>query len=155
MPRFKNDFSRYRESVRENLVNAKIVSTYRRILCVWLRILGHEPEHIADIIGWSTSNVQKVQSLFLREGEKAFENPGRGGGLHRYLSEKDEKNFINSLRDRNTGMIYLSATEIKDKFEEYAKVPKGSVSCSTIYRLLKRHGYKKGIFNNGERAFYR
>lgn len=154
MSKTENDLSQYKAMVREHLVDSKKVSSFRRVLCVWLRILSYKTEQIAEMIGWSVSNVQKVQSLFLREGVNAFKNPGRGGGRHRHLSEEEEIKFINSLRDRQTGMIYLDIIEIKERFEKYAKLSVGSVSRSTIYRLLKRHGYKKGVLN-GKQAFYK
>jgi len=132
---------------------AQNAATLKRVLCVWYRIKGHKAEEIHEMLGWSVGQIQKIQSEFLRTGECVFMKPGKGGRRNQYLSSVGETAFINSLRDKKTGIIFLKISEIKIRFASAAKIKEDSVAASTIYRLLERHGYKSVQLNDGRRVF--
>lgn len=139
--------------IRYWLDKAHSVGVLRRVLCLWLRIKGHSPEQIAEMIGWSVGQVQKIQSGFNRTGEIVFMNPPKGGRRNQHMPADKEKAFINSLQDAKTGIIFLKTSEIKSRFELASDVPENTVSKSTIYRFLDRHGYKSVPFKDGNRVF--
>jgi transposase len=154
MKRSKEITAKEKIIVRRWLDMAKSATTLRRVLCLWLRINGYKAEEIHEMIGWSVGQVQKIQSTFMRHGESIFMTPGKGGKRNQYLSGvSGETAFINTLRDKKTGMIFLKIPEIKRKFELAARKPENSVAASTIYRFLKRHGYKSYQLNDGQRVF--
>ena len=139
--------------VRHWLDQARTAGILRKVLCVWLRVKEHNAEDIAEIIGWSIGQVQKIQSAFMKSGESVFMTPGKGGRRNQYMAVAQEKAFINSLRDKKTGMIFLKIPEIKRKYELSAKRPENTVAASTVYLLLGRHGYKSVQLQDGRRAF--
>lgn len=148
------DLSKEEERViRSWLDKAKSAATLRRVLCLWLRSNGHKAKDIATMIGWSIGQVQKIQSEFMSSGEVTFAGPGKGGRRHQHLNDTQETMFVNSLRDKDTGVIYLRIPEIKKSFEIFAQLPENSVNLSIIYRLLKRHGYKSLELQDGRRVF--
>ena len=55
------------------LKKAKTKAAYQRVQCLWLRAaLGLSSEQVAQAIGWRPTSVRRLQSRYLREGERAL-----------------------------------------------------------------------------------
>jgi transposase len=70
------------------------------------------------------------------------EGPGKGGRRRSYLSLEEETTFLESFRQAAlTGQI-ATVSEIKEALEK--RIGK-KVHKTTIYRLLKRQGWRKVV----------
>jgi transposase len=111
----------------------------------WLIIYNAlvEPRPAAEIAkhtGTTEAMVHQVISTYNRLGIAAIETPGKGGRRHQYLSLQEEQGFLAPFFSRAEKGEIATAGEIKRAFE--ARVGH-EVEASTIYRLLKRHGWRK------------
>jgi transposase len=78
----------------------------------------------------------------MREGDTVFDVGERGGRRHEYLSEDEEKVFLEPFVERAKGGILVTAQELRRAYEERIGC---SVAASTVYRLLARHGWRKVV----------
>lgn len=129
------------EELRRLLGETKSRAHYQRVQCVWLRAtLGLSSEEVAQAIGWHPVSVRRVQSAYLREGATALCSVGRGGRRHENLSIEEEKTLLEEfLAPAERGGL-LEVRAVKEAYEARVgrRVPK-----STVYRMLKRHGWRK------------
>jgi len=119
----------------------KTKSEYQRILCVWLRsAMDMTPEEIGLAVGFKPATIRQIQSSFLRHGEKVFQGVGRGGRRHENLTREEEKTFLQEYFQKAEKGEIVEVGSIKLSYEEMVghDVPK-----STVYRMLKRHGWRK------------
>jgi len=86
--------------------------------------------------------VHQVISTYNRFGVAAVETPGKGGRRHQYLTLEEEKAFLAPFFSRAEKGEIATAGEIKRAFE--AQIGH-EVDESTIYRLLKRHRWRKPV----------
>jgi|APIni6443716594_1056825.scaffolds.fasta_scaffold631378_1 transposase len=126
----------------ERLVRqTKNTADYKRVQCVWLRAaMDLPPDAIARALGLSVHTVRMVQSRYLRFGEEVLVGPGRGGRHRENLSVEEEDTLLRAFTTRaETGEV-LVVSEVKAAYERRIgrKVPK-----STVYRLLRRHDWRK------------
>ena len=111
----------------------------------WLVILNAyiDPRHAKDIAlhtGLAKQTVHNLVSQYNRLGLTAIETPGKGGRYKAYLSLEEEREFLEPFKEKAlTGKI-ATAAEIKKALEEHLG---HKVHKSTVYRLLKRQGWRK------------
>jgi transposase len=112
----------------------------RRILSIKLRVVnGLETKKISEISGLSASTIDTVISEYNKYGlEKILLK--KQGGNHRYLSEKEEKDFLLDFEKQAEKGCILEIALIQKAYEE--KIGK-KVTKSAIYKLLRRHGWRK------------
>jgi transposase len=123
------------------LSDAKTRNQYQRVQCVWLRAtLGLSSEEVARAIGWHPASVRRVQAAYLREGASALCTVGRGGRRHENLSLQEEEALLRAFSSRAEKGGVLEVSAVKASYE--ARVGY-SVPKSTVYRMLKRHGWRK------------
>lgn len=95
---------------------------------------------IACHLGLAWQTVRNLVSQYNRLGPEAIEGPGKGGRRRAYMDLKEEAEFIEQFFERaSTGKI-ATVTEIKRAWE---KTLGHSVHKTTVYRLLRRHGWRK------------
>ena len=95
---------------------------------------------IATHVGVSVSTVHKTISNYNRFGPDSIEKQTKGGRRRSYMSVQEEKKFLAPfIKQASKGEITTIA-QIQKAFCEKIKKP---VHKTTIYRLLKRHGWKK------------
>jgi transposase len=95
---------------------------------------------IAKHTGVSVSTVHTVISDYNRLGIAAVETPGKGGRRSEYLTLEEERDFLQPFFERAAQGEIATAAQIKQAFEQ--KVGQ-EVHKTTIYRLLKRHQWRK------------
>lgn len=129
------------EELKALLAQARSRPQYQRVQCVWLRAtLGLSSDEVARAIGWHPASVRRVQAAYLREGGSALSTEGRGGRRHENLSREEEKALLKEftpLAERG-GILEVSAVKAAYEARVGHRVPK-----STVYRMLKRHGWRK------------
>ena len=83
------------------LKKAKTKAAYQRVQCLWLRAaLGLSSEQVAQAIGWRPTSVRRLQSRYLREGERTLQGVGRGGRRHQNLTLEEERDLLTQFREK-------------------------------------------------------
>jgi transposase len=90
--------------------------------------------------GVSETTVHRVISTYNRQGPAALETPGKGGRRHQYLQLSEEQEFLTPFFEQAERGEIATVAHIQRAYE--TKVGH-EVEKSTIYRLLKRHGWRK------------
>lgn len=128
------------ERLKELLIQTQSLNDFKRIQSVWMRArLGLSAQEIAAAIGWSTSHVRRIHASYLKEGERVLLGKGRGGRYNQNLSVQEEEELLKPFFKKN-GIERIIVREVK---EAYEKKVGHLVPNSTIYRMLKRHGWSK------------
>lgn len=112
-------------------------------LVIWNALVDPRPaSEIALHIGLAEQSVHNLISRYNRLGPEAVEGPGKGGRRRSYLSWDEEASFLESFRQAAlTGQI-ATVAEIKEALER--RLGK-KVHTTTVYRLLKRQGWRKVV----------
>ncbi|MDD3436524.1 MAG: winged helix-turn-helix domain-containing protein [Candidatus Gastranaerophilales bacterium] len=97
-------------------------------------------KEIALNTGLAEQSVHNLICAYNRNGVEAVEVKGRGQRQSAKLTIAEEIEFLNPFFEKAEKGQITEVKEIKDKFDE--RVGK-KVAESTIYRLLKRHGWRK------------
>jgi transposase len=99
-------------------------------------------EEIAEHLAVSKSLVNKTISEYNRYGQSSIETVGKGGRKHSYLTVSEEQKFLEEfIKEAEKGRI-ATVNEIKQAYE---KLIGKEVHKTTIYRLLKRNGWRKVV----------
>jgi transposase len=129
------------EALTARLKQARTIAEFQRIQCVLMRATTDcSASQIAQILGWATATVHITHSRWAREGEAIFELKGKGGRRSQNLTEAEEAEVLAPFVEQATAGNVLKAADIQAAYE--ARVGR-AVPNSTIYRLLKRHGWRK------------
>ena len=116
---------------------------FQRFLCVWLRIeQGLTTKEIARVLNWNANTIRFTQSDFIVRGTKALVDEKRGGRRRQLLTLEEEKGFLATFQDRADSASMIVANEIKAALEKQLG---HSIHKTTVYRLLKRHGWRKVV----------
>lgn len=95
---------------------------------------------IALHVGVSKGFVRKVIQQYNRQGEIGLSTRGKGGRHNCYLSWEQEKELIDSFKEKARRGQVATAKQIKQAYEIECGFP---VHKTTIYRLLERHQWRK------------
>lgn len=114
---------------------------YQRIQCCWLRAaFDLSAERIASMIGYSVQTVYQVHSRYLSGGEAALEPRPRGGRRRANLSLAEEQALLaDFVAEAEAGGLL----EVGALIAAYEKAVGRQVPPSTVYRMLKRHDWRK------------
>lgn len=130
-----------KEQLYELLKQSKSKADFQRIQCLWLRAaLDLSASAIAVAVAWNENHVRRVQSEYFRKGSSALIGAGRGGRHKQNLTQEQENELLAPYFEKAESGGILVVSEIKADYEKEfgSKVPK-----STVYRMLKRHGWRK------------
>lgn len=128
------------EQVKEKMKEAKDPRQLQRWQIVYTALLeARKAEEIATSVGVSKRLVQKVISRYNREGIPSIEVKSSGGRYHEYLSKEEEEQFLSQFFEQAERGECVIAKTIHLAYEE--KIGH-AVHETTIYRLLKRHGWR-------------
>jgi len=112
-------------------------------LCMWLRVYGGmQSTEIASALRLSVRTVRAVQAAFIRRGSEALRVSPQGGRRRQSMAPEEEKAFLDGFAVAAKDASLLVVSEIKAAFEERLG---RSVHKTTVYRLLKRHGWRKVV----------
>ena len=129
------------EALKARLKQARTIAEFQRIQCVLMRAtLDCSAGEIVQVLGWAVATVHITHSRWAREGEAFFELKGKGGRYNQNLTEAEEAEVLAPFIERATAGGVLKVAEIQAAYE--AQVGK-AVPNSSVYRLLKRHGWRK------------
>ena len=129
------------EALTARLKQAKTIAEFQRVQCVLMRAaLDCSASEIAQVLGWATATVHITHSRWAREGESFFELKGKGGRRSQNLIEEQEAEVLAPFLGQATAGNVLKVADIQAAYE--ARVGR-AVPNSTVYRVLKRHGWRR------------
>ena len=95
---------------------------------------------VGKITNLSPGSVRKIWSQYINKGIEALTCKEKGGRRNFHMSLEEEKIFLSPFFKKAEEEGGIDITEIKNNYENRIGQ---KVAKSTIYRLLKRHGWKK------------
>ena len=117
----------------------KDIKSYNHVLVLNMRRLGKSNNEISEVTGYHNQYITDIVSKYIKEGMS-----GVIGNKHksnnRRMSFEEETAFLEQFREEAESGQLISVKGILEKYEE--KTGKES-NTSTIYKLLKRHGWRK------------
>ena len=129
------------EALKARLKQAKTIAEFQRVQCVLMRAtLDCTASDIAQVLGWATATVHITHSRWAKEGDSLFELKGKGGRRSQNLTDEQEAEVLAPFLGQATAGNVLKVADIQAAYE--ARVGR-AVPNSTIYRVLKRHGWRK------------
>jgi len=115
------------------------VNSYRRLLVLHMRGLGKTNKEISEAVGFSPYYVTELVGKYIKHGLDAILEDKRTSN-NRRMDFNEEATFLAQFVElANEGLI-VTVEKILQKFEEKTGKPSNT---STIYKLLKRHGWRK------------
>jgi len=136
----------FTEEVLEALLReqkkVKNIKEWRQMEAIWLREKLHmSGPQVAEILRYRLQTVHLLWHQWLDRGITIFtEKRPPGGRNNAYLTLEEERTFLRPFAKRAPSGGIVETARIKEAFEAHVgeRVPK-----STIYRLLRRHGWRK------------
>ncbi len=127
----------------EEYREAKSAKQLKRIDCVYYRAKYAESSiDIAKRLGMHEVHVRKVQSKYIREGIQGLLLKSPGGRKRENMSVEEEKAFLKKYQAKaNQGQI---STPLQI-WQEYQKQLGRAAGKSTLYAVLARHDWGKGM----------
>jgi transposase len=129
------------EQVKEQMKEAKDVKQLQRWQIIYTALLQpRKAEDIAKSVGVSKSLVQKVISRYNKHGIQSIEIKKCGGRYNEYLTKEEEKLFLAPFFECAENGELVTTESIHQAYQERVG---NNVHETTIYRLLKRHRWRK------------
>jgi len=129
------------EEVKERMRNDPNPLYRERWLIIYNALVDpREAKDIAKDTGVSVAKVHQLIPRYNRLGVAAVETPGKGGRHHEYMTLEEEQNLLVAFFERAGKGELVTIKQIKQAYE---KVMGHKVDETTIYRLLKRHRWRK------------
>jgi transposase len=126
---------------REALAQAQTVEQLRQAIAVLLPLdYGLSLEKTAQIIGHSPVWTSRLRNRFLA-GDIFDSDPRRGGRFNQHMTEEQEREIIIPYLERLHHGRSLNFRKIKADIEATVGY---SIAASTIYKMLRRHGWDSG-----------
>ena len=117
----------------------KDANALKRLQVLHLRIMGKSNAEISEIVGFSKQYIIEIVAKYRNEGMDAILEDKRTGN-NRKLSFNEEAAFLDQFYDLAESGQLVTIHTIMEKFEELTGEP---CADTTIYRMLKRHGWRK------------
>jgi len=117
----------------------KDVKAYKRLQALYMRGLGKSNKEISELTGFSVQYITDLVRKYMEHGLDAILTDKRTSN-NRHMSFDDEGAFLEQFVDLAEAGQIVTAEKIQQKFHEAAGK---ECDSSTIYRLLKRHGWRK------------
>jgi len=132
-----------RDEIRQKLAKGKKrikdIKAYNRLLALRMYTQGKSNKEIGEAIGFSVKYVSELVTKYLTHGMDAIIADKRTSN-NRRMSFEEEATFLNQFLEMSEAGQIVTVSVILAKFEEVTGKPSGT---STIYDLLKRHGWRK------------
>lgn len=126
--------------IKKACKKCKNIKEQKRLLCLKLRIVkGFSSKYIAEIVGYTSSFVDEIISTYNKQGLNGIEAKKQGGN-RKNLTFEQERELLNSFSKQAESGKML---EVSDIIEGYEKLVSREVAKSIVYKMLKRHGWRK------------
>lgn len=99
-----------------------------------------EAKDIARDTGVTESKVHTLIPRYNRLGASAVETHGKGGRQNAYISLEEEEKLLQTFFERAEKGEVVTVSQVQP---EYEKAVGHAVDPSTVYRLMKRHKWRK------------
>jgi len=131
------------EEVKERMTNDPRALYRKRWLIIYNALVDpREAKDIAKHTGVSVKTVHKLISTYNKLGVVAVETSGKGGRRNSYMTLEEEQELLTPFFElAKKGELTTIAT-IKQEFEKRVG---HEVDETTIYRILKRHEWRKPV----------
>jgi transposase len=117
----------------------KDITSYKHIQVLNMRRLGKTNKEISEATGYHIQYITDIVGKYIEEGmEAVIGNHYRSN--NRRMSFKEEASFLEEFREEAEQGLIITVVDILKKYEE---VTGKASNTSTIYGLLKRHGWRK------------
>jgi len=117
----------------------KDVKAYKRLQALYMRGLGKTNKEIAELTGFNVQYITDLVRKYMEHGLEAILTDKRTSN-NRRMSYDEESTFLEQFVDLADAGQIITVEKIQQKFHE---VTGKECDSSTIYRLLKRHGWRK------------
>jgi transposase len=128
------------KDIRETIKTVKNKNIYRRLEVIALRSEGKSNAEIAEITKYHPKRVSQLVSQYCNEGIKTLLSDGRKGGNHRYMSQTEETELLDKFKNVSEAGQVMTVSDIRVAYDKKTGKPSAK---STVYFLLKRHGWSK------------
>lgn len=129
------------EEIDQRIRTARTGWRARRWMLIRQAVVEPQPAAVlATRFGLSPQTVRNLLSAYRQRGAAGVSTPGRGQRQRAYLSLEDEQKLVEGFRRASRAGQVSTAQEIKAALERVVGQP---VAKSTVYRLLKRHQWRK------------
>ena len=135
-----------------HLSEAELIQLQKKIKSSWrvqqIQVIinaqrkNQSAEKLAAYSSLSKHRITQLLRAYNKHGIKIFETKGQGGRKYGYLSLEQEKEFLASFRKKAIAGEIITVALIQAAYEK--KIGK-QVAKSTVYRLLKRHDWRKVV----------
>lgn len=112
---------------------------YRRLLALHMRGLGINRKQISESLGFSEQHVTNLVAKYKKHGMDSILQDKRTSN-NRRMSFEQESEFLEQFVELAEAGQVITIEGILRKFEEVTGKESGT---TTIYSLLKRHGWRK------------
>lgn len=132
-----------RDEIRRKLAKVqkktRDIKAYNRLLALRMYALGKSNKEISEAIGFSAQYITELVTKYLNAGMDAIITDKRTSN-NRRMSFEEEGKFLEQFIEMAEAGQLVTIKAILSKFEETTGKPSAT---STIYDLLKRHGWRK------------
>jgi transposase len=131
------------EEVKERMNNDPRALYRKRWLIIYNALVGpREAKDIAKHTGVSVKTVHKLIFTYNKLGVVAVETSGKGGRRNSYMTLEEEQELLMPFFERAKKGELTTIATIKQEFEKRVG---HKVDETTIYRILKRHEWRKPV----------
>jgi transposase len=125
--------------IRVNLKKNKDVKAQRRLIALNMYRQGKTNKDIAEVTGYHPQHITELVTEVLRNGVDSILRDGRTSNNYR-MTYKEESEFLIQFEEMAENGQLVTVSPILKKYEEATGKESNTTS---IYRLLKRHGWRK------------
>jgi len=129
----------YREVIGE-IKKTKSATVRKKLEVLQLRMEGYKNAEISKITKYSKSRVSALVCIYANDGITYFQQENRKGGNSRNMSRDEEAEFLSAYKALAEKGQIIEVAEIE---RAYAQKVGHNISSGQIYRILKRHGWRK------------
>lgn len=136
----RRKFEHYQKhEIRRAMRKCRDTKALRRLQALDMRARGKSNQEIVEAIGFHEQYITVLVSKYFNEGLESILNDKRTSN-NRRMSFGEEEVFLEQFCDLAEAGQLITVEKILKGFEEATGKPS---STSTIYDLLKRHGWRK------------
>jgi len=117
----------------------KDVKALRRLQALYMRGIGKTNADIKEILGFNVQYITDLVSKYMKNGIDSILTDKRTSN-NRRMTFAQESAFLEQFEELADAGQIVTVAKILEKFNE---VTGKNNNSSTIYRLLKRHGWRK------------